>query len=120
MTITNDTRLSAITVPKAEHLDWIRVHPEILQIAPDWTTEIDLYFEGDGSVGIAYDGTWGEVQLGTAAIWRAGEVRAADDGLVVLYFKADDLNPTEADLREYARSFNDAADAVARASKAGA
>lgn len=114
MTTTQDTRLSAITDIKPDHLDWILIHPEVLDVAPPWTTRMNLFFELDGSVSVGYDGIWGAVQLGTSAIWEAGQVTPADNGLVVLYFDADDTNPTESDLRDHARDFLAAADALAK------
>ena len=115
MTTTQDTRLSAIADIKPAHLDWIRIHPEVLDVAPHWTTRMSLYFEEDGSVGVGYNGAWGAVQLGTSAIWEAGKVTPADNGLVVLYFDAEDTNPAESDLRDHARDFLAAADALAKA-----
>ncbi len=115
MTTTQDTRLSAITDVKPDHLEWIRLHPEVLEVAPPWTTRMDLFFEQDGSVGVGYDGVWGAVQLGTSAFWHAGEVTLADSGLVVLYFAADDTSPTDTDLRTFANDFQAAADALAKA-----
>lgn len=115
MTTTQNTPLlSAITDIRPEHRDWIRVHPEVLKVAPPWTTRLNLLFEQDGSVGVGYDGVWGAVQLGTSAIWEAGQVTPADNGLVVLYFDADDTNPTESDLRDHARDFLAAAEALGK------
>ena len=118
MTTTNDTLLGDLRVNDPDDLDWVRVHPEVLQYAPAWATDLEAEFEPDGGVIVTFDGNFGSVQIATLVTWRAGEVTPTNDADV--FFRENEGVIDAETLNAYARDFAAAASAFADASKAGA
>lgn len=115
MTNTKDTRTPELTVEDPDDRDWILIHPEVLQYAPDWATHASAHFENDGSVGIGFDGNYGSVQIGMAIIWKAGRIEIPDNGFTDVFFRENE-GPIDVDtLNAYARDFAAAAEAFAKA-----
>lgn len=115
MTYTQDTRTPNLTVEDPDARDWILIHPEVLQYAPDWATHAAAHFETDGSVGIGFDGNYGTVQISTSVIWKAGQIEIPDNGFTGVFFRENEGPVDVETLNAYVRDFTVAAEAFAKA-----
>ncbi len=87
--------------------------PEVVANAPAWCNHIDVQFETDGTMAIAYDLLQGAVEIGAAAEGVNGRVTRNDGGETILFFK-DEIVVTPESLRQFAADFLAAADALER------
>ena len=113
MTTPNSTVRPDVALEDEDQAHWVLIHPEVLQAAPHWAQRMSLHFEQDGSVGVGYDAYFGSVEIGTASIWKGGDLTPCDNGFVDVYLKTDNLQATTASLSELSRRFAEAAEALA-------
>ncbi len=114
MTTTKDTRTTELTVEDPDDRDWILIHPEVLQHAPDWATHASAHFESDGSVGVGFDGNYGTVQISTYIVWKADRIEIPDSGLAYSFFREKEGPIDVETLNAYARDYAAAAEAFAK------